>query len=488
MTVRTDLIIDYELSPRIITVQAPSVELNIQDLHDTVTSSFEDSIEGSEHPNLISTAGKEELGGGVLVGLTSTLQNAQVAFETRTTIHETGTVTTPDAAGKVLIDSAALFITNNVERGDLVLNETDGSHSTVTSVDSEIQVTCLPLSGGSDNQFDSADAYKIFDMVQCNVSGGNLVAVDDVGADLDPIFTTFGTQVIRTSSSSATLQELSSIQFASFGGSVTIDVLNGTSGTTFPTGTGEQPVDNLADAKTIATERGLTKISVLGNLTINTGTFDGFSFVGESIAKTRIDVTAGASLVGCEFMSCTLDGVLSGDALVEGCQINDISNVSGIVDRCILFDTIHIASGGDLHILDSWSGVSALNAKHIIDMNGSGQNLIARNYSGGLDITDFSGTSNTIILDFNSGKVTLDALCTDGFVDIRGVASLIDNSAGSTVITNHLIQPLSVRDMWRADGLDASNPMTVTPTGRTSGDVTQDFTGDGVTTTTVTRQ
>jgi hypothetical protein len=37
-------------------------------------------------------------------------------------------------------------------------------------------------------------------------------------------------------------------------------------------------------------------------------------------------------------------------------------------------------------------------------------------------------------------------------------------------------------------GLDISNPMTVTPTSRVAGSIDLDITGDGETTTTVTRQ
>lgn len=43
--------------------------------------------------------------------------------------------------------------------------------------------------------------------VQCSVSGGNLVAMDETGATMDPIQTTAFTQVIRTASSSATLTD-----------------------------------------------------------------------------------------------------------------------------------------------------------------------------------------------------------------------------------------------------------------------------------------
>lgn len=73
---------------------------------------------------------------------------------------ESGTVTTANAAGTTLIDSAATF-TGNVAVNDIVYNETDGSFGTVISVDSNIQITHTTLSGGTENDWDSSDAYSI---------------------------------------------------------------------------------------------------------------------------------------------------------------------------------------------------------------------------------------------------------------------------------------------------------------------------------------
>ena len=44
-----------------------------------------------------------------------------------------------------------------------------------------------------------------------------------------------------------------------------------------------------------------------------------------------------------------------------------------------------------------------------------------------------------------------------------------------------------VDELHKLQGLDASNPMTVTPTSRTTGRIRQTISGDGQTTTTVTR-
>lgn len=82
MTIRNDLTVDWNASPRIITVQAPSTEIIIQDLHDSCRF-LESEPTALDNPPLIDTAGLEELGGGTQVGLTSTLKNALISFEER---------------------------------------------------------------------------------------------------------------------------------------------------------------------------------------------------------------------------------------------------------------------------------------------------------------------------------------------------------------------------------------------------------------------
>lgn len=188
MAIRPGITVDFLKSPRLITIAAPSVTETIQDIHDTLRDIERKPRNGSED-FLVASVGK---GGAGTTGVALTLNDAQILFEPRTTKLETGTVTTPDTAGITLTDSAALFQTNGVGRGDIALNATDGSHSTVLSVTSETALVTLPLVGGVDNQWDSADSYEIFDYVSCSITAGDLFAVDDAGAPLAPILNTFG--------------------------------------------------------------------------------------------------------------------------------------------------------------------------------------------------------------------------------------------------------------------------------------------------------
>lgn len=82
MAIRTDITIDWESSPRVITVASPSVEVSVQDLVDTCRS-HEQQLLNMDDEHLINAAGKEPLYGTVQVGITAQLNNAVVAFEAR---------------------------------------------------------------------------------------------------------------------------------------------------------------------------------------------------------------------------------------------------------------------------------------------------------------------------------------------------------------------------------------------------------------------
>jgi len=208
MASRDDVDIDFNPSPRIATVDAPSTEFFAQDVVDTLRVG-EETFRGISETKLLDAAGKENLGGGVQVGITTTLQNTQIAFEGRTTPAQIGTVTTasnPPVSGLIdLYDTLATFEANVVTRGSLVVNFTDQSIAEVYSVENETHLRTRTLVNGTDNQFDFGDDYQVFNVIQCEVLGGNVVAVDNDDLDISPVLPTAFTQIVRTSSSSATL-------------------------------------------------------------------------------------------------------------------------------------------------------------------------------------------------------------------------------------------------------------------------------------------
>ena len=446
MATRDDISVDFQTSPRIIEVEDPSVEVTMQDLVDTLRIVEEAFSLGLAFPKVTNASGKDDLGGGVSVGITTSMQNARLSFEARTTPAETGTVTTgsvsPVAGNITFVDVTADFSAANVQRGSLVINFTDLSVADVFSVDSPTQLTTKTLVNGTTNTYQIGDDYHVFNIIQCNVTGGNLVALDNFDVTIDPILPTAFTQVVRTSSSSATLISQTALEFSTFSGGVVIDTVAGTTGTAYPTGTLEQPCDNLTDALAIANTRGLTTIYVIGALALNTGDFTGFTFTNIQGVAT-VAVSAGATVTNATFERVGVSGSMDAGVLINLCEIvAPITNFDGgNILNTLLEDSITLAGTSDVNILDCWS--SGPGSNPTIDMGGSGVSLAVRNYNGAIILDNKSG-ADIVSMDINSGRVTLNASVTSGTVILRGIAELFDNSAGATVDSSALINETNI--------------------------------------------
>ena len=135
--------------------------------------------------------------------------NADIAYPS---VIETGTSTTVTASK--LIDSTALFITNNVKTGDVVHNDTLGTAATVVTVDSETELTL------NANIFTAtAQVFTVYAMSSQTsmgnpgcflyVGGTGNVSVITIGGDIItfngvPAGTTLPIQVLKLRSSGTT--------------------------------------------------------------------------------------------------------------------------------------------------------------------------------------------------------------------------------------------------------------------------------------------
>jgi hypothetical protein len=74
--------INWESSPRIVTVLAPAFSITIQDLVDQIRD-IEDEIAELEYAHLLDASGKDTLSTGIVSGITAKLLNGKLAFEAR---------------------------------------------------------------------------------------------------------------------------------------------------------------------------------------------------------------------------------------------------------------------------------------------------------------------------------------------------------------------------------------------------------------------
>ena len=440
------------VTPRLIFVPSlDGTEITMQELV-TQVRDWEDEPSNLAYPYVMRASGKEDLGGGVTVGITTQLQNAKLAFEQRAVSVSAGTVTTIDTGGLTLIDSAATFITDGVIEGASIINFTDQSVGTVLTIDSETQITLLTgLEDGIDNQWDSADVYKIWNIIQCEASGGNLTSVDVAGLTIDSVFPTFGTQIVRTSSASATLSEQADIEFSSFNGGITIDVTSIYSGTSFPIGTPREPVNNVLDAITIANTRGLPHLFIIGDVTFTTGhVLTSFQVTGESSTKSTITVDSGAVVDGIEIREANVTGTLDGDGVLEKCVIGALNFFEGTIRNCAI-ENVTIVLGGTAttHLENCHAQVPS--GTPIIDMGGGGRDLISVGWTGRIKFINMS-TANLITCEGTTGKLEFDSTITNGTLTAQGQGLIVDNSTGTTLTNPGFMNRAMIADsVWDED-------------------------------------
>ena len=456
MTTRSDVVQDFNFDPRISTVLAPSTAFLAQDIVDTLRK-IEDRFEGMTHSKLLDAEGKAQLGGGEQTSITVTLRNNVIEFEARRTPAETGTITTgaaEDARGLIqLIDNTADFITAGVQAGSFIINWTDQSITDVRRVVSATQLECKGLLNGTDNDFDLADAYSVFNIIQCEVLGGNVVGTDEFGADQTAFLPSAFTQIVTARSSSGTLQELEEIRLGSFQGGAWYEAGSGNSGTDYPNGNALTPVDNFPDAVAIANANGLDTIFVKGSATLDTGDdVTSFKIVGQGRQFTTLTLNAGAVLTGAVFRSATVTGTLDGNSVVFGCDVTmPLTFVEGTLEECGLgAGTMTLGGSADTELIGCYSNVAGLGTP-IIDFGGNGRDLILRRYSGGIQINNKDGAGDAASIDMVSGQIILDSTVTAGTLRLSGVAKLTDNSVGATVDTTGLINQTTIAEaVWNA--------------------------------------
>jgi hypothetical protein len=251
-------------------------------------------------------------------------------------------------------------------------------------------------------------------------------------------------QVSIRSSNSAGLISNQAIEFSSFNGGVTVDAINGVTGTVFPRGTPILPVNNIPDAVLIAELRGFDNIFIKDNFTFTTGDIlSNYNIYGDSIEDSNLVFETGAVVDGAKLFEATVSGIFDNTANFTDCNIGNVSFVSGSFSRCILSDEIRLAGGvGDVIFLDCKDGLTIDATEPSINFSGSTNSLALRNYDGDISIRNKTGPEAIEANISTGGHISLDSTVTNGNIRITGIAEVTDNTtSGATVDVSQVIFP-----------------------------------------------
>jgi hypothetical protein len=259
--------------------------------------------------------------------------------------------------------------------------------------------------------------------------------VNCVGANHNLSDVKVANQVSLIVNNAAGLINNSAIEYSSFQEAVSIDLLSSFTGTLFPVGTPQQPVNNFADANQIAVNRGFTAFRIRGDATIGTGdNIAGFTVYGENPARTTLTIQAGATTSGVEIHEATVTGTFDVLATFIECHLVNIDSVEANIHESVLEGTITLSGAGSTSIYDSNDGLVLDAPPPTIDFGGSGRNLSLRNYNGDIEFRNKTGPENVEVNISTGGKILIDSTVTNGTIRLTGIIEVEDNSTGTAVV------------------------------------------------------
>lgn len=262
------------------------------------------------------------------------------------------------------------------------------------------------------------------------------------------------TSLISYTNASTVAQSLRTIDYANV---VSIDETSPYSGSDYPVGTTNYPVNNIMDAAQICTNTGIDTIHIHGNYTFtNTDNISNLYIRGGGKQSSIFTFQDGAITAYCKVESAKLTGYVLGFNSYDDCYINNVtssglvpSSMEVIISNCIIQGAISIPGNftGKLDVIDCWAfptdgGIPTL------DMNGGNFDVQIRNFSGYVNIVSCS-QDNDIRIFLSQGGVRLDSSVTSGSIRLSGVATLVDSSSGAIVDTTSLISQETIAEaVW----------------------------------------
>lgn len=281
---------------------------------------------------------------------------------------------------------------------------------------------------------------------------GNL-AVEDT--DFDAFLPTIGGYTaailgLQPITQGVTPSMATQLEYASFGDVVTIDIINGVPGTGSynlnPIGSKLVPSNNIADALTIAQIRGFNIFSIIGNITLSVSDFsNGFVFIGQSPQLSTITINTNANVTNCEFKNATIEGTLDGGNTITNCVVDDLNYVNGSLNECILQGTIILAGNTIVRLTGCSDGLAGVVMLPVIDCDGGGRDLIITDYDGSLHISN-QAQSDNIEISIGRGNIHLHDTITGGNFRLSGIATLLDESTGTTINKEALMSKDTISD------------------------------------------
>jgi hypothetical protein len=343
------------------------------------------------------------------------------------------------------------------------------------------------LVGGTDNDWDIGDQYKVFPAIECTIEGGNVVALDENGDRMSPILSSTFTNISRESSTSAAIVVT--------GSGVTaqdkIDIIQGTwnevlttynipnsaadhlkkakeggwedgavwinqsSGNDANSGKVNDPVASISAAVTLAGTNNLTRLKFSGGYyEALSASLNGYQLISDDLNGNAMVDFNGQSVGNSAFRMITLTGTAGASDVFAGDQCvlyGPMVNLAGGFINCWLMGPTadeFVLRGGVSTVFDrcasASTGTTYPNQVPAIDCSAAALDVSFTSWNGHMKIVNMDDSDSYLFIDCVSGQIEIDSTCVDGTIRIRGNAIVIDNSGAGCAVINQTTVPI----MW----------------------------------------
>lgn len=239
-------------------------------------------------------------------------------------------------------------------------------------------------------------------------------------------------------------------------GTVTIDTVDGESGTTWPIGSYHKPVDNLAEALQLMAYGNVDDLVLVNDLTVLAAQ-NISNLLIRTIGRMGVDLIldSGCTADGATFRNLNISGEFSGNCtvLIEDCSVGALENFRGVMNNVSFMDGAEIS-------FSSWGTIIAGTAggepTSEVEFDLGTASINISQWTGNVKLKGKTGGARTV-LNCNSGNVIIDSSCTGGTIQLIGVGVLErdDSGPGCTVDTSGFVTNEFVADaVWTdANGL-----------------------------------
>lgn len=306
-----------------------------------------------------------------------------------------------------------------------------------------------------------------------------------------PVDTVIGSSILVETTVSnltdTTILQSSLEQTLEYGGTVYVNPASGFAGTSYPVGTVASASNSLTNGINIARSLGFYKLILLSS-----GSSDGADLSDlniEGLNQNTVLYITGSNTDNCNFFNLIVSGSFTGRTHIDSCDVGNITNFSGRIGTSGIAGPIELSPTSNTTIHNSYSDIPGLNSPIIDCISSSGAILAMRDYSGGASIKNLTDPTFVATIEFIAGRFNIDNTSTDGFISVRGIASINNSGSTTTLETGSLINQIvrtsvqvtedRVEEVWRIHGLDPTASVHVTKTGRTVTGISQSIANSG---------